>query len=56
MRRWAGEDALRPPDVDPDDIRYDARMAAWAARLRRSVSVGLVAPDEAVAALRKAAT
>jgi hypothetical protein len=55
MRQWAGEDALRPPEVDPDDIRYDARMAAWAGRLRRAVSVGLILEADAVAALRKAA-
>lgn len=55
MRQWAGEDALRPPEVDPDDIRYDDRMAAWAGRVRRAVEAGLVTEAQAVAAFKKVA-
>jgi hypothetical protein len=50
---WQAELTLTPPDVDPDDATYDARMAAWAERLRRAIEAGIVTTAEADDAINR---
>jgi hypothetical protein len=44
---------LTPPDIDPDDIRYEARITAWAQRLARGVVAGLITEQQANHATRR---
>lgn len=37
----------QPPDVDPDDKRYEPSMAAWGQRLARAAEAGLMTVDHA---------
>lgn len=37
----------RPPDVDPDDKRYEQTMTAWGQRLARAAEAGLMTVDHA---------
>ena len=45
---------LKPPDADPSDATYPARMIAWAERLDRGVQAELINQRDAEAALRRA--
>lgn len=45
---------LTPPDVDPDDITFDAKIEAWAERLARGIKSGLITKQQAEAAARSA--
>jgi hypothetical protein len=47
LARWRAEDVLRPPEVEPEDRLYDARMRAWADRLAVAVEAKIVTRDEA---------
>lgn len=42
MREHQAELVARPPDVDSDDQRYAAAIAAWGQRLHRAVAAGLL--------------
>jgi len=45
---------LKPPDVDPDDRTYSDAVKAWAERLTRTVTAGIINVEEAGRAYRKA--
>ena len=45
---------LTPPDVDPDDRTYPDAVKAWAERLTRAVTAGVIDVKEAGRAYRKA--
>lgn len=47
QREHQAELVLRPPDIDPDDARYDNTMTAWAQRLAVAVRAGLVTEQQA---------
>lgn len=36
-----------PPDVEREDITYEARMGAWIDRMSRAVEAGIITRDEA---------
>ena len=44
---------LQPPDIDPDDTRYEDAMKAWGGRLRRAVKAGIIPRHRATAAWRR---
>ncbi len=48
--RWQAELVLTTPDVEPTDITRDARLQAWAERMARAVTAGLIDEREARAA------
>jgi hypothetical protein len=56
MIEWQAALTLPPPDVDPNDARYEDRMKAWAERLARAVEAEIVTRDKALTAWRRAVT
>jgi hypothetical protein len=55
MQQWQAEILLHPDLPDPSDARYEAAAIAWAERVGRGVTAGLVTPQQAIRALEREA-
>jgi hypothetical protein len=53
LRVYSAEMLLRPPEVDVSDDKYEARMRAWAGRMKHAVDAELITRESAQAAWRR---
>lgn len=54
MADYQADLVRRPPDVDPEDLHYEARMDAWADRLVVGVRAGVISAEQAEQAWHRA--